>query len=184
MGRRRRLGPASALLAVTIGVVAAGCGDSATGGNPAPRDPTAGIYDEFLQARTLAASLTAPQPGVETVARERKIVEDRQVLRNLEAGIDSKRALLADARRDLPADQPNESLYFRIWSSHLGDGDRPAFVREAGGGLTYRGRRITRDAALQCAVPARLTGDTFTPFLDCLTNVQGGAPAPQKETAR
>lgn len=164
----------SALLVVILapGLVTAGCGGNSSGVGASPPDPTTRLYDEFLESRALAASLTAPQPDVDAVTRERKIVEDRKTLRNLEAGVASKRALLADSKRDLPADSPNESLYFQIWSGHFGDGDKPAFKRLAGGGIEYAGKQFTKDTALQCAVPARLKGYTHKPFLDCLSTLQ------------
>lgn len=136
-----------------------------------PPNPTARIYDEFLEARTLASSLTSARPDVDAVARERQIVEDRKLLRNLEAGVASKRTLLTDAQRDVPADSPNEALYFQVWSSHFGDGDKAVFKRLPGGGIEYAGKQITKDIALQCAVPARLKGYTHKPFLDCLTTL-------------
>lgn len=157
--------------ALAPGISVSGCGGSSPGTVTAAPDPTARLYDEFLDARALAANLTAPQPDMDAVARERKIVEDRKVLRNLEAGVASKRALLADSKRDLPADQPNESLYFQIWSGHFGDGAKPAFRRLAGGGIEYAGKQFTKEVALQCAVPARMKGYTHKPFLDCLTTL-------------
>lgn len=145
-----------------------GCGGSSPAAALESPPPTVRLYDEFLESRKLAASLTAPQADVDAVARERKIVEDRKMLKELEAGVASKRALLADAKRDLPPESPNESLYFQIWSGHFGDGDTPAFRRLAGGGIEYGGKQFTKDTALQCAVPARLKGYTHRPFLDCL----------------
>lgn len=160
------------LIVVLLPVLSlSGCGGSSAGNSPAA-DPTAKIYDEFLEARKIAASLTVQRADVDAVARERKIVEDRKVLKELEAGVASKRALLADAKRDVPAESPNESLYFQIWSGHFGDGEAPAFRRLAGGGIEYAGRQFTKDTAMQCAVPARLKGFTHKPFLDCLTTLQ------------
>lgn len=123
----------------------------------------------------MASNLTSARPDMDAVARERKIVEDRKLLRNLEAGVASKRALLTDAQRDAPADSPNEALYFQVWSSHFGDGDKPAFKRLAGGGIEYAGKQFTKDTAVQCAVPARLKGYTHKPFLDCLSTLQSSA---------
>jgi hypothetical protein len=154
--------------AVATGIGAWGCGGAAPAATASP-DPATHLYDDFLDARTLAARLTAPQANMEAAARERKIIEDRSVLRNLEAGVASKRTLLADSGRDLPADSPNESVYFQIWSSHLGDGDKPLFRRLAGGGIEYAGKQYSKDAAVACAVPARLKGSPPKPFLDCLT---------------
>lgn len=166
------------LVAVFSQVVwVAGCGQTSAGVAVSPPAPTARLYDEFLESRTLAAGLTAPQADVDAVARERKIAEDRKILRNLEAAVASKRALLADANRDLPAESPNESLYFHIWSGHFGDGDKPAFRRLAGGGIEYAGKPFTKDTALQCAVPARLKGDTHNPFLDCLATLSSSPAA-------
>jgi hypothetical protein len=170
----KRQGITCSLLFVTVlgpAVMGSSCGGRSPGTETPPADPTARIYDEFLDARKLAASLTAPHPDMDAVARERKIVEDRKVLRNLEAGVASKRALLADAKRDLSADSPNESLYFQIWSGHFGDGDNPSFRRLPGGALEYAGKQFTKETALQCAVPARLKGYTHKPFLDCLTTL-------------
>lgn len=160
---------------LALGIVVSGCDGNSSGAVTPPADPTARIYDEFLESRKLAASLTAPQPDLDAVARERKIVEDRKVLRNLEAGVASKRALLADSKRDLSADSANESLYFQIWSGHFGDGEKPTFRRLPGGGIEYVGKQFTKDVALSCAVPARLKGYTHRPFLDCLTTRQTAA---------
>lgn len=172
------------LAMLVIGTSASGCGGDGTNGSPSVPSPTAGIYDEFLEARKLAVGLTARLPNVDPVAREQQIAKDRHALRNLEAGVASKRALLADAHRDVPADQPNESLYFRIWSGYLGDGDRPVFQRTTGGGIVFSGIQLSKDAALQCAVPARLPGSSLQPFLECLTTRQGAAAPVTSATAR
>jgi hypothetical protein len=175
MGRYRFTGSAVLVVVLTGGIGAWGCGGNSPGAEAAPQAPTSKIYDEFLESRQLAATLTSAAPGEDAVARERKIVEDRKLLRNLEAGVASKRALLADAQRDVPAESPNESLYFQVWSGHFGDGDKPAFKRLAGGGIEYAGKQFTKDTALQCAVPARLKGYTHKPFLDCLSTLQSSS---------
>jgi hypothetical protein len=158
-----------AVLVPCVGV--SGCGGSSPAAAVETPSPAARIYDEFLESRKLAATLTAPQADVDAVTRERKIGEDRKTLRELEAGVASKRALLADSKRDLSSDSANESLYFQIWSGHFGDGDNPTFRRLAGGGIEYGGKQFTKDAALSCAVPAKLKGYTHKPFLDCLTTL-------------
>lgn len=171
MARHVISGSVLSVVVLASGIGASGCGRNSGATAASPLPPTARIYDEFLESRELAARLTAPMPDMDAVARERKIVEDRKALRNLEAGVASKRALLADAKGDLPADSPNESLYFQIWSGHFGDGATPAFRRLAGGGIEYAGKQFTKETALQCAVPARLKAYTHRPFLDCLTTL-------------
>jgi hypothetical protein len=168
-------------LAFAFGV--SGCGEAAPTATVA-RSPTAGIYDDFLQSRTLATTLTAGHEDLDPVARQAKISEDRKLLANLEAGLASRRALLDDASRAAAPGSPDESLYYQIWSGQLADGAQPVFRRLAGGGLEYGGKQFTKEVALKCAVPSSTRDYTHRPFLDCLKRLPAASPAPTQTAAK
>lgn len=143
---------------------ACGGGDSLQ----APPPATDAIYRDFLASRTLAETLGRSSDDQPQREREQKIFQDRQALNELERSVSAKRVLLENAESKASPDQPSESLYFRLWSGPGGDGPKPMFTRLDDGGLEFQGRKIARQQALPCAVPAKVGAYAYPAFLDCV----------------
>lgn len=155
-------------VAVVI-LLAFGCADSGS----APRNPptTAALYRDFLAHRALAERNPERDPG-RSQESERQAFEVRKTMDELLRGMTAKRVLLENAESQAPLDQPSESLYFKLWSGSAGDGPKPMFTRLEDGGIEVQGRKIARQQALQCAVPARVSPYAYTEFLGCLAAIK------------
>ena len=150
---------------VVGGLAMFGCSDAGSASPKAP--PTEAIYRDFLAYRALAEKPPETYPS-RPQDREQQLFQARKTMDELLRGVASKRVLLENAESKATPDQPSEVLYFRLWSGSAGDGPKPMFARLDDGGIELQGRKIARQQALQCAVPARVAPYGYSEFLGCL----------------